>query len=150
MRAQCKAEQLSRKVNEQLARRLAIHVCKNCGQEFCVASTGYDSESYCSKKCQARWHNRLKNDKRIKRMISRDHDTDITLDKLFNRDGGVCYICGQMCDWTDIVEKDGTMIAGDSYPSIDHVKPISKGGTHTWDNLKLACRRCNTAKGWKV
>ena len=150
MRAQRKAEQLSRKVNDQLTRRLAIHVCKNCGQEFCMATTGYDSEIYCSKKCQARWHNRIKNDKRVKRMVSGDHDTDITLDKLFKRDGGVCYICGISCDWTDIAEKDGAMIAGDKYPSIDHVKPLSKGGTHTWDNLKLACRRCNTAKGWKV
>ena len=150
MRAQRKAEQLSRKVNDQLTRRLAIHVCKNCGQEFCMATTGYDSEIYCSKKCQARWHNRIKNDKRVKRMVSGDHDTDITLDKLFKRDGGVCYICGLSCDWTDIAEKDGAMIAGDNYPSIDHVKPLSKGGTHTWDNLKLACRRCNTAKGWKV
>lgn len=149
MKAQQRAEQLSRKVNNQLARRLAIHVCKNCGQEFCMASTGYNSEQYCSDKCQKRWHNRIKNDKRIKRMETGEHDIDITLDKLFRRDGGVCYICGKMCDWTDIVEKDGAMIAGDSYPSIDHVKPLSKGGSHTWDNLRLACRRCNTAKGWK-
>lgn len=150
MKAQRKAEQLSRKVNDQLAMRLAIHVCKNCGQEFCMASTGYNSIQYCSDKCQKRWHNRIKNDKRIRRMETGDHDTDITLDKLFQRDGGVCYLCGMMCDWNDIVEKDGTMIAGNNYPSIDHVKPLSKGGTHTWDNLRLACRRCNTVKGWRV
>jgi hypothetical protein len=58
MKAQQKAEQLSRKVNDQLAKRLATHVCKNCGKEFCQAITGYNSETYCSEKCQKRFLNR--------------------------------------------------------------------------------------------
>lgn len=135
------------KISVQLMRRLAIHVCKNCGKEFSISSTGYNSELYCSEKCQKRYGNRIKNDKRIKKLNKRPHDTDITLDKLYERDGGVCYICGRRCDWQDIKEIDGTMIAGNSYPSIDHVKPVAKGGTHTWDNIKLACRLCNTIKG---
>ena len=148
-RAERAAENRSRKISDQLTRRLAIHVCKNCGTEFCMEATGYNSEQYCSKKCQSRYFNRAKNEKRIDRLKSRMHDTDITLEKLFKRDGGVCYICGKTCDWSDIVEKDGTMVAGDSYPSIDHVKPVARGGTHTWDNIKLACRICNTLKGWR-
>lgn len=148
MRAQHKAEQLSRKVSDQLAKRLAIHVCKNCGTEFCIESTRYDSETYCSARCQRRWHDRIKSEKRMAKLKERQHDTDITLEKLFRRDGGVCYICGCTCDWSDIVEKDGTKIAGDRYPSVDHVKPVAKGGTHTWDNIRLACRACNTLKGW--
>ena len=147
-RAQRKAEQLSRKVGDYMTMRLANHVCKNCGVDFCIESTGYNSEDYCSKRCQQRWHDRIKNDRRMDKLKARPHDTDITLEKLFKRDGGVCYICGRICDWKDIVERDGTMIAGDSYPSIDHVKPVSKGGTHTWANIKLACRFCNTQKGW--
>ncbi|MBO6092434.1 MAG: HNH endonuclease [Oscillospiraceae bacterium] len=148
-KAKRRAEQLSRKVNDQLTKRLAIHVCKNCGCEFSIASTDYNSDLYCSKQCQLRWHNRVKNEKRIDKLKERPHDTDITLEKLFKRDGGVCYICGRLCDWMDIVNQDGTLIAGDNYPSIDHVKPVSKGGTHTWSNIKLACRACNTRKGWK-
>ena len=143
------AENRSRKISDQLTRRLAIRVCKNCGIEFCMEATGYNSEQYCSKKCQSRYFNRTKNEKRIDRLKSRKHDTDITLEKLFKRDGGVCYICGKACDWSDIAEKDGTMIAGESYPSIDHVKPVARGGTHTWDNIKLACRSCNSLKGWR-
>jgi hypothetical protein len=30
---------------------------------------------------------------------------------------------------------------------IDHVIPVSRGGTNSDDNLALACRRCNIAKG---
>ena len=38
-------------------------------------------------------------------------------------------------------------IVGKKYPSIDHVIPLSKGGTHSWDNVKLAHFSCNSAKG---
>jgi 5-methylcytosine-specific restriction endonuclease McrA len=30
--------------------------------------------------------------------------------------------------------------------NIDHVVPRSRGGTHAWDNVVAACRRCNAAK----
>ena len=144
--ARIKAEQQAIKkadlISRQMEARLAIHVCKNCGNEYCIGSSGYDSTSYCSEKCAKRWANRIKNDRRIRRMKSRVHDNDITLEKLFSRDKGVCYLCGKPCDWSDVV--DGN--ASDRYPSIDHVVPISKGGTHTWSNVKLACRRCNTEK----
>ena len=30
--------------------------------------------------------------------------------------------------------------------TIDHVTPLSKGGTHTIDNLALACKSCNSSK----
>lgn len=45
------------------------------------------------------------------------------------------------------------MIAGDpcaycGKPSreIDHIVPVSRGGTSEWSNLTMACRRCNNAK----
>ena len=148
-RAQRKAEQLSRKVSDQLIKRLATHVCKNCGKEFCVELSDYHSEIYCSEQCQKRCHDRIKRDKRIKRMKSREIDQDITLEKLYARDNGICYLCGRTCDWSDGQTIDGQFIAGGTYPSIDHVKPVSKGGTHTWNNIKLACRHCNTVKGWR-
>lgn len=31
-------------------------------------------------------------------------------------------------------------------PELDHVRPLSKGGTHTWNNVQCLCRECN---GWK-
>lgn len=30
--------------------------------------------------------------------------------------------------------------------TVDHVIPISKGGTHTWDNVKPAHYKCNIDK----
>lgn len=149
-RAELKAERLSRAVNEELTKRLAIHVCKNCGKEFCQMVTGYNSSSYCSQKCQTRWYNRTAVYKRRKKLMERKHDKDISLERLYKRDSGICYLCGIKCNWDDIEERDGTIIAGQQYPSIDHVIPVAKGGTHTWDNIKLACRRCNTLKRDRV
>ena len=148
--ARIKAEQRAIKeadlISRQMEMRLAIHVCKNCGTEYSIGTTGYDSAKYCSKKCMKRYVMRVKNDRRIRKMRTRAHDTDITLEKLFKRDDGVCYLCGGRCDWNDMV--DGN--AGDTYPSVDHVIPLAKGGTHTWNNIRLACRRCNWVKSDSV
>lgn len=43
-----------------------------------------------------------------------------------------CFYCGQK-----IPRK---------FRSIDHLMPISRGGTHDEDNLVLCCRQCNNAK----
>jgi 5-methylcytosine-specific restriction endonuclease McrA len=77
-------------------------------------------------------------------------DKGITLEKLFRRDRGQCYICGGICDWNDFSIKDNAFIAGQTYPSIDHVKPLAKGGEHSWDNVKLAHFVCNSLKSDKI
>lgn len=73
-------------------------------------------------------------------------DADISLRKLACRDGDQCQICGLFVDWHDAEEVDGTVICGGMYPSIDHIKPISRGGLHAWDNVQLAHRKCNSYK----
>ena len=90
--------------------------------------------------------NELKREKRIKN--NGRIDKDICLRSLYERDKGICHICGDHCDYSDHkVTDEGYFIAGLRYPSIDHVIPLSKGGTHTWDNVKLACFGCNSLKG---
>jgi 5-methylcytosine-specific restriction endonuclease McrA len=32
-------------------------------------------------------------------------------------------------------------------PTLDHIVPISKGGSHIRSNVQLACLECNQAKG---
>jgi len=67
-------------------------------------------------------------------------DNDIDLDTLDLRDGGICHICKGIVDWE-------ASPLSNRYGSIDHVVPLAKGGTHTWDNVKLAHRLCNSRKG---
>jgi 5-methylcytosine-specific restriction endonuclease McrA len=60
--------------------------------------------------------------------------------EVFDRDGWCCYICG------DPVVQDvptGTL----NKAVVEHVIPLSKGGTHTSDNVRCACHRCNSIKG---
>lgn len=112
--------------------------CALCGHTF---YDQYATTKYCSGECRRKASNRRK-DKRIpKRQII---DTDITLQRLFRRDGGVCWICGERCDWDDMrTSENGHQYPGDKYPTKDHVIPVSRGGTESWDNVRLACWRCN-------
>ena len=53
--------------------------------------------------------------------------------------GHRCYLCG--CDWDALDPFDQT---------IEHVIPVSKGGTNWPANLRPACRPCNSSKGAKT
>lgn len=127
-------------------------VCKNCGIKF-TTQYGKTNEEFCSNKCRRRMNNskqRLYNKNvRMLRIINNGRiDKNITLDSLIVRDNGVCHICSNKVDKDDYMTNDGGyLIYGNMYPSIDHVIPIAKGGTHTWDNVKLAHRLCNSLKG---
>jgi hypothetical protein len=73
-------------------------------------------------------------------------DSGITLRALFSRDGGRCQLCGGLCDYNDFILRDGVTVVGNRYPSIDHIVPLSRGGSHTWDNVQLAHKGCNCVK----
>lgn len=110
-----------------------IKQCKVCDSFFMAKNK---HQLYCSIHCRNKHHNRYK-DKRIYR--NGKPDLSITLTKLYMRDNGICQLCGRHIDFDcDSNSKH--------YPSIDHIKPIAKGGTHTWDNVQLACRQCNSIK----
>jgi 5-methylcytosine-specific restriction endonuclease McrA len=55
---------------------------------------------------------------------------------IFERDGWVCGICG--------------LPVASGEESIDHVVPVSKGGTHEPGNVRLAHRACNNKRGARV
>lgn len=118
------------------------HICKTCQKPYIAH---YPLSLYCSKKCQRKQY--PKDRKRLKGKVI---DKDISLLKLAERDKGICQICGLEVRWDDIEEKDQAIIAGDYYPSIDHIIPLSKGGMHSWDNVQLAHRKCNSYKCDKI
>ena len=59
--------------------------------------------------------------------------------EIFNRDEWVCQLCSEPID------KDAAWPDGNS-PVIDHIVPISRGGSHTRDNLQTAHAHCNAVK----
>ena len=56
------------------------------------------------------------------------HEAPLTRRAVFARDGWTCQYCGAAAE------------------NLDHVIPRSRGGTHSWDNVVAACRRCNSRK----
>lgn len=118
-----------------------IRECKVCGNIFIGTKRSACCSDICKKKYQNRQHDlrrRIKNKSNI--------NNDISLEKLMQRDEGICKICGRQVDINDYYTDKGYFIAGENYPSIDHIIPLAKGGTHTWDNIQLAHRHCNTIK----
>jgi 5-methylcytosine-specific restriction endonuclease McrA len=66
----------------------------------------------------------------------------INFDDLLVRDGPSCQICNELLDWQAVVHRERV--------SLDHIVPISKGGAHTMDNVRLVHVSCNSRKGAKV
>ena len=118
-------------------------VCPVCGAMVL-------SGKYCSEQCRNRAENKGKDIRRRHKLARAERDPGITVEALYRRDHGICYLCGKPCDFDDYRKDGETFVVGDTYPSIDHVHPLSKGGSHTWDNVKLAHHRCNTLKSDKI
>lgn len=142
-RAARETERAKRK-QENEAKRIAYiesitHACTICGamttNKYC-----------CSQKCSRKRADQIKEVSRRAKLKAAMVDKTITLQSVYEKDKGVCYICGGVCDWEDKEERDACVVCGNRYPSIDHVVPLAKGGLHAWDNVRLAHRYCNTLK----
>lgn len=59
--------------------------------------------------------------------------------EVFERDGWICYRCDRPTN------RDASPFDTLS-PTVDHVVPLSKGGTHSLANARTACLGCNSAK----
>jgi len=80
------------------------------------------------------------------RMMAAEYHHGITDTSLRKIHGDNCCYCGVVMDF-----KRGTR--GSINPhraTIEHVLPISRGGSHTWDNTTLACHKCNVSKNAKT
>jgi 5-methylcytosine-specific restriction endonuclease McrA len=57
---------------------------------------------------------------------------NVNYDAIWERDNGICYICGLFVLREDV--------------HFDHVIPLSKGGSHTYNNVRVTHSRCNMSK----
>lgn len=125
-----------------------MHKYRNC--QWCnkpLDSSGKKTK-YCSIECKQKnreHYNALKRRYSDYGYEIGKYDT-ISLLKLYKRDGGLCYICGELLPDPQ-VNQDWDR--ADS-PQIDHVIPIAKNGKNVWTNVKLICKKCNSKKGDKL
>ena len=130
-----------------------VHVCKECGREFTLRELREDNPwnftstpTFCCSACSKRFHKREQRHRR--RELCEHSGESVSLLELEERDKHTCYLCGCTTDRSDYaIDSNGNFTAGPTYPSIDHVIPLSLGGEHSMKNARLACVRCNSIKG---
>lgn len=91
------------------------------------------------------WNDRRRNNwhARRARMNGAKDGDPVMLSELIERDGLTCKWCADPIDlsvaWPDPLSK-----------SIDHIVPVSKGGTHELENCQLMHLGCNSSKGARM
>lgn len=119
--------------------------CQYCGKEF-TCHPNLDKR-FCSEDCRSAFNHATHDIKRRQRVKKNTLENGITLKKVAERDHDICHICGRKVDWNDYKIVNGKKVALANYPSRDHLIPLCKGGTHSWDNIRLAHISCNSKKG---
>lgn len=146
-----------------------LYHCDQCGVEYRPFRT---QQRFCSGACRSAWafknnpayrekcmaraaarlktvagrrlakcRNKIKKYRRrllIGASLESFHPTDV-----FKRDRWRCQLCGCKV----------TRATGEYSPTqatLDHIVPLSRGGSHTTANVQTACRQCNSKKHTKI
>ncbi len=80
-------------------------------------------------------YSRNRNYKRRLRIRTNGANEFIVRDRVYERDEGVCYLCGFGVDPDDW--------------HLDHIISLANGGTNTYDNVAVTHPACNLKKGRK-
>ena len=130
---------------EYKERTINVFVCSQCGENYeSKRERMMCPKCYRKKANSIHWNNRRATIKNV--MV----DKDIDIRRVYEKDNGICYLCKCKVDVNDYKTDGETFIRGANYPSIDHVVPLAKGGKHSWDNVRLAHRKCNWEKKDKI
>jgi hypothetical protein len=105
-------------------------------------------EGFCSTECLSDFKSLKNADNKYRYSMKRtagkfnvSYDESITRREVFARGNGVCYICGALTHYENS-DKYSPLLA-----TVDHLIPWTRGGQHSWENVKLCCLRCNMVKG---
>lgn len=122
-------------------KQLVFSFCEICGQPHINRGVT------CSEACRRKRVNQIHERSKRMRKANGWHKDSITWQMLYRKQKGICYLCGKVCDPNDYKIVNGSHIVGKNYPTVEHIIPISKGGSDTFENCSLACFSCNSKKG---
>jgi 5-methylcytosine-specific restriction endonuclease McrA len=124
------------KRRESVISSRAPRICAECVQLFRALD---GRQIYCSRKCKRRVEQRKQDEKWRAREAGVKYEP-INRTKIFDRDGWTCRIC----DAPTPRALRGTQAL--NAPEMDHIKPLSEGGSHTHSNVQCLCHGCNFVK----
>lgn len=81
------------------------------------------------------------------RLAGVETDPRVTVPSLREIHGDNCCYCGVQMSFVRRPRGEGI---APNRATLEHILPISRGGTHTFDNTALACHRCNVSKNSKT
>ena len=118
----------------------AVVRCDECHADFCPMY-GASHAVLCipCKKSRERAARSTKNLLREARLKAA-HVEHVDPIRVFDRDAWTCQICGLATPRA----KRGSYEP--DAPELDHIYPLSKGGSHSYANTQCACRKCNGIK----
>jgi len=116
----------------------SILECKECGAKF-FNRYGDKRRVFCSDGCSKRFNRRIR---KARKRVAKDNAivNSFSLYQILIRDNYKCGICGEQIDVS--LPSNHKMSA-----TIDHVIPLSKDGSHCWNNVQAAHLSCNSKKG---
>jgi len=116
--------------------------CRECGRLF-TPTYGSKRRHFCLPQCERRATRRI--GRAIRRARKQQaHRERVDPIAVLRRDRYRCQLCGRSTP----ARLRGRMV--DNAPEIDHIVPLSQGGSHTYDNVQCACRKCNGRKSVAV
>ena len=131
--------------------------CITCGKHVVIQRPKrgfrnyFNLNSFCDFDCAREESRQVSKDNQYVRGIKErlaptgaEVDETITRRAVFDKYQGRCYLCGKATNWTRNGDWDPLLA------NVDHIHPVSKGGSHTWENVALACQLCNTRKSDRV
>lgn len=130
------------KMPKEIKKQIKYGNCKECGKTFALGV----QRAFCSSQCYKRYDKRAwpSNYRRRARKYGVAFDSSVTLVSALQRFDYVCGICDEMVIAT---QNDSS---NPEQAVLDHIVAMAAGGSHTWDNVQIAHRRCNTDKLVKV
>jgi len=122
-------------------------VCQECGISYRAPRLSIGCSKYCSAICRERAYLKTRKGAAIRsreRFKYRTGKKNNTIDLIvpyvvYERDNWKCHLCGKRIGKK---HKNPHPLSA----SIDHIIPISKGGEHSYKNVKASHLKCNASK----
>ena len=112
--------------NGKKPKNLNLGKCARCSKELLGKKS---TAIYCSRTCLSMDHNfKHRSQTRVSGVARRN--------EIFTRDGMSCYICNKTLKLTEM--------------EVDHLVPVSRGGSNQPVNLATSCLRCNRIRGSRI